>query len=383
MAAGQALGRSVGILRLQLFKTSETFISAQAMHLRRYEPVFIGRRAFGPPPAMPSGAVKVVLPPTDALTQAKLVLLRDMSSLERRLRPQGLDLIHCHFAVDGVYALPLARGLGVPLVVTIHGFDVNLTDKALLASRRPALLNYRLFRGQLQRSGAVFLCVSEFIRRQALARGFPEAQTRLHYLGIDVEKLSPNDEPATPNLIVQVGRLVEKKGVRYLIDAVARLRAGGVDAELVIAGEGPLRAELEAHAEASGAGAHIRFLGSTPHAEVIAWMRRAAVVCVPSVTATTGDAEGLPTVVLEAAALGRPVVACDNGGTAEAIVHGVTGFVVKERDVEALSQALAPLLLQAQMRSQMGVAARAHILAHFDMRTQTARLEDVYDERRG
>jgi glycosyltransferase involved in cell wall biosynthesis len=373
----------VGIFRLQLFKTSETFIAAQAANLTRYAPVFIGRTRFGPTPIWASGEPEVVTQPSGRLDQARLVLLRDMSALVRLLGSSNLDLIHCHFAVDGVYALPLARPLGLPLVVTIHGFDVNLSDKALVASRRPALLNYRLFRGQLQRSNTVFLCVSDFIRRQALARGFPPDRTRLHYLGIDVEKLAPNGEAPTAGLVLHVGRLVEKKGTRYLIDAIARLCRDGVDAQLVIAGDGPLRAELETHAQASGAADRIRFLGSTPHPEVVAWMRRAAVLCVPSVTASTGDAEGLPTVVLEAAALGRPVVACDNGGTAEAIVHGITGFVVPERDVGALASALALLLTQTGVSQNMGEAARRHVLEHFDMRRQMISLEAVYDEARG
>jgi glycosyltransferase involved in cell wall biosynthesis len=368
----------VGILRLQLFKTSETFIAAQAHRLRRYAPVFIGRSAFG---SSPPGAAVVTAPP-DRLAQARLMLLRDMSSLEAGARHAGIDVLHSHFAVDAVYGQVLARRLGLPHVVTLHGFDVTRSDTSLLRSLRPALINAVLFRRELQRSGAMFLCVSEFIRERALARGFPEARTRLHYIGIDVEKLAPDSTPAEPDLIVHIARLVEKKGTLYLIDALALLARDGVAARLAVLGDGPLRGELEAHAARAGVADRVRFLGACPHPEVVQWIRRAAAIAVPSVTARSGDEEGLPTVVLEAAALGRPVVACDAGGTAEAIVDGKTGFVLPQRDPEALARALHVLLTQPAARQAMGEAARTHILEHFDMRRQTAILEDVYDEAR-
>jgi glycosyltransferase involved in cell wall biosynthesis len=374
-AHAHAAARTAAIFRLQLFKTSETFIQAQAGRLRRYKPVFVGRKLFSPAPE----GVEVVTPPGDRLTQARLVLARDVSSLAQALDARRPDVVHAHFAVDGVYAMRLARRIQRPLVVTIHGFDVNLTDHALIASRRPALINYRLFRRDLQTSGATFLCVSDFIRRQALARGFPEERTGLHYLGIDIEKLTPGPEPEQAGLIVQVGRLVEKKGVRYAIDALARLSALGREAELVIVGEGPLRSELEAHAQAAGVAGRVSFLGAQPHAKTVEWMRRAAVILAPSVTAGTGDAEGLPTVVMEAAALGKPVVACDNGGTAEAVIDSATGFVVPERDVEGLARRLEQLLSDQDARTAMGRAARAHVEASFDMRSQTRLLETIYD----
>jgi glycosyltransferase involved in cell wall biosynthesis len=358
-----------------MFKTSETFIAAQAAALRRHEPVFIGRNAFGPAPV----GARVVTPPPSKLTHARMVLLRDVGALRRRLAAEPVDLIHCHFAVDGVYAEPLARRLGLPLVVTLHGFDVTRSDASLIQSRRPALINAVLFRRALQRSGATFLCVSDFIRRAAVARGFPESDTRLHYLGIDTQKLAPDGTPDTPGLIVHVGRLVEKKGARYLIEALARMAADGKAAQLVIIGEGPLRADLEAQAGRLGVAERVRFMGALPHSETIGWMRRAAAVAVPSVTAKSGDEEGLPTVVLEAGALGRPVVAADAGGAAEAIDHGRTGYVLAQRDTAALADILGRLIDDDAARMAMGAAARAHMLEHFDMRRQTARLEDVYE----
>src|SRR5690242_6023928 len=109
--------RGVGVFRLQLFKPSETFITAQAALFRRHAPTYIGRTVFGPPP---EGA-RVATPGKGRLANARLVALRDPAGLQRALAGQAAPaLIHCHFAIDAVYALPLARRLGAPLVVTIH-----------------------------------------------------------------------------------------------------------------------------------------------------------------------------------------------------------------------------------------------------------------------
>ena len=109
-------------------------------------------------------------------------------------------------------------------------------------------------------------------------------------------------------------------------------------------------------------------------------MRRASLLAAPSVTATDGDAEGLPTVIAEAAACGLPVVATRHSGIPEAVVEGATGFMVAENDVEALTQRMALLLGSAELRERMGAAARKLAEAKFDLRRQTDRLEDFYDE---
>lgn len=362
------------IFRLQLFKPSETFIPAQASQLRRYEPVYVGRKLFGDP-----GGARVILPEQGRIGMLRQVLLRDMSGYGAlaAVRPA---LIHAHFAIDAVYALPLARRLGVPLVTTLHGFDVTRADTDLLRSGSPALVNGVAFRRALQRRGAVFLCVSEFIRQAALARGFPEEKLRLHYIGIDTAGIAPREGPGEEGLIVHVARLVEKKGTTYLLQALARIAPRLPAARLAIIGDGPLRAALEAEAARLGISDRVSFLGMRPNAEVLDWDARAAVKAVPSVTAADGDREGLPTVITETAARGVPVVGFDSGGIAEAVVHGRTGLLAPERDVAGLAAHLERLLTDPALRQTMGRAARARTESEFDIARQTAKLEDIYDE---
>jgi glycosyltransferase involved in cell wall biosynthesis len=294
--------------------------------------------------------------------------------IEAQLRAVRPALLHAHFGTDGLLVLPLARALGVPLITSLRGYDVSRSDGALLRSGRLSWMRYALGKKRLQHGGALFLAVSAALRDQAIARGYPEARTLTHYNGVDLDRFRPNETPTEPGLILHVGRLVEKKGTKVLIDALARI-AG---AKLAIIGEGPLRKTLERQARELGE--RVCFLGELPADDVARWMRRASVLAAPSLTAVDGDAEGLPNVVVEAAASGLPVVGTRHSGIPEAIEEGVTGFLVPEGDAEALAARLAEVLTSESLRRDMGAAARRLAERKFSGQMLTERLESIYDE---
>jgi colanic acid/amylovoran biosynthesis glycosyltransferase len=344
----------VAVYRAPLFNMSETFVRAQAMGLTRYQPLVIGREDKGNiPPAL-----------------AGRVLLRPGAEKVRRFAPA---LVHAHFGTDGLRALPLAARLGVPLVTTLRGYDVTRSRSALLLSGRPSWMLYALRERALQRRGTLFLAVSDALRRQAIARGFPAEHTTTHYNGVDLEHFAAG--PGGPDTILFVGRLVEKKGVETLLEAFAIVRRARPGASLVIIGQGPLQARLQ-----KMAGEAVRFLGALDQTNVAAWMRRSTLLAAPSVTARDGDAEGLPNTIVEAAASALPVVGTDHGGIIEAIVDGETGFIVRERAPEELAARLVTLLADSNLRNRMGAAARAMAERKFDFVRQMQRLEDIYDE---
>jgi glycosyltransferase involved in cell wall biosynthesis len=233
-------------------------------------------------------------------------------------------------------------------------------------------MKYVLYRPGLQRRGDLFLAVSEALRRQAIARHYPAERTLTHYNGVDLDDFPAG--PGGPDTILFVGRLVEKKGVEILLRAFASVRRVRPGASLVIIGEGPLRSRLERLA-----GESVRFLGSLPPADVSAWMRRSTMLAAPSVTARDGDAEGLPTVIVEAAASALPVVGTDHSGIPEAIVEGETGFIVPERDAEVLAVRIETILSTPDLRGRMGAAARVMAEQRFDFARQMRRLEEIYD----
>jgi colanic acid/amylovoran biosynthesis glycosyltransferase len=352
------------IFRSPLFNPSEGFVQAQAAALTRYRPLLVGLEDKGN--AVSALADKLLL-----AERPLSVRLGAVRALAEQLRPRQPALIHAHFATDGLLALPLARRLGVPLVTTLHGYDVHRSRTHMLLSGRLSWLRYALLRRRLLEQGALFLAVSDALRQAAIARGFPAERIVTHHIGIDLDRFRAG-EPE-PGLILHVGRLVEKKGATVLLDAMGRLP----EARLVIIGDGPLRDALERRA--TGLGDRIRFLGALPPTEVAAWMGRAWLLAAPSVTAADGDAEGLPTVIVEAAAASLPAVGTHHSGIPEAIVDGETGFVVPERDPDALAERIARLLGSAELRHRMGAAARALAERKFDLRRQTALLEELYD----
>jgi glycosyltransferase involved in cell wall biosynthesis len=375
---GRPALRQIAIFRQNLFRISEPFITQQAGKLRRYRPLYVGRLRYGD---APQGAWSLALSDARSWRTAPRIglqmLTRNPGPYIRLLAQERPALIHAHFGIDGVYALPLAQRLGIPLITTFHGFDATMATAAFLAS--PAWVNYPLFRGRLAREGHVFLCVSSFIRDRVLAMGFPEERTRIHYTGVDVRAIQPRAPEEERPVILHVARLVEMKGTRYLIEAFAALSPRHPDAELVIIGDGPLRPSLQARARSLGLGDKVVFLGALPHSQVFAWMRKAAMLVLPSIRTGTGRVEGLGMVLLEAAATGVPVVATRVGGIPEGVRDGQTGFLVAERDAAALARGMATLLESPALRQRMGLEARMFVETMFDAEALDETLEDIYD----
>ncbi|MGQ0660956.1 glycosyltransferase [Sphingosinicella sp.] len=351
------------VFRAPVFNASETFVRAQAAGLVRYQPLVVGREAKGHVP--PGLAGRVLIRP-------------DVERL-RAFRPV---LVHAHFATDGLGALPLAAALGVPLVTTLHGYDVHRSRAALLGSGRLSWVRYALFQRRLQARGDLFLAVSNALRRRAIAQGFPAERTFTHYNGVDLRRFRPG-AGGDGVTILHVGRLVEKKGTAVLLRAFARIRTAHPRARLAIVGDGPLRPQLERLAGELALNRSVTFWGALNSDEVAAQMRQVALLAAPSLTARDGDAEGLPQTIIEAMASGLPVVASDHSGNPEAVEDQQTGFLIPEQDSEALAARLDLLLDSAATRTAMGRAARQLVEARFDLARQTARLEALYDGLRG
>lgn len=359
----------VVIWRSALLSGSETFVRNHGDHLTRWEPAYLGATRVDSPLARDSDVIAYPWT-SDRLAFLRLRLTGASPRLRRLLAVTRPRLVHAHFGGDGWLISDSARRLGVPLIVTTHGHDVTRQpDTGGLKGVR-----YRRNLRSVFDRAALIIAVSEVIRDRAIARGAHPSRVRVHYTGVPV----PSEPPIVPPSwdVAFVGRFVDKKGADDLVAALGVLRPGRPRALFI--GDGPLRARTESRARDLGVDA--TFAGALPPAEVARHLAASRVLAAPSRTAADGDTEGLPTTVLEAGALGLPVVATLHSGIPEAVVDGETGLLSAERDVGALARNLSRLLSDEPLRERLGRAARARVAADFNLATQSGRLEDLYDE---
>jgi colanic acid/amylovoran biosynthesis glycosyltransferase len=373
---------TVLVYRSEMLPPSETFIYAQASSLSRYTAHFVGLRAAE----------------NSLLDQDRCTLAERYCRLPRALRGLSYDylalqpalhdrrfldelrslapsLLHVHFAPDALTALPLATALTIPMLVTLHGYDVTVR----LAARNPLRAALRRLRMQtLHQQATAFLCVSEFIRAKALAAGYPESKLIVHHIGIDIDTFQPaTSQQGRSDSVLFVGRLTEKKGCEYLIRAMAEVQQSAPSAKLIVIGEGQLRGPLQALA--AELQVNCEFLGRQDHLSVRRHIAAARLCVVPSVTAANGDSEGLPMFLAEAQGLGVPVVGTRHAGIPEGIVRGHHGMLSDERDVHELAVNIQRLLNDDALHADVARRGVALVQREFDLRCQTQKLEAVYD----
>ncbi|HEU4643494.1 MAG TPA: glycosyltransferase [Gemmatimonadaceae bacterium] len=283
------------------------------------------------------------------------------------------DAVLCHFGPMGRKGVAMRDwGLVRGKVATVfHGFDVS----SILAEEGSEAYAWLFERGDL------FLPVSDYWRSRLVAVGAPPERTVVHRMGIDgarfdfkIRALSDGD--ATVRCI-SIARLIEKKGIEYAIRAVAALRAQGLQVEYRVIGEGPLQAELEGLIVELGAGSYVHLLGSRTQDAVRAELMASHIFLAPSVTAANGDMEGIPVSLMEAMATGMPVISTRHSGIPELVEDGVSGFLVPERDVPALSDILAHLARNRVRWRELAHRAREAVLRDFDAAHQCDRLVEL------
>ncbi|UGB38530.1 glycosyltransferase [Frateuria soli] len=298
----------------------------------------------------------------------------------RALKAERADLLHIHFATDAYRIWPLARQLDLPTLITLHGYDITTYRSWWEAGNGGR--HMRKFPAGLLRLAqdrrVHFIAVSKAIRESAIEFGLPEDKITVRPIGVDTRRFTPGPIPiAARRDVLYVGRLVEKKGCRYLLQAFEQIQDDFPESSLVIVGDGPLGPELKAYAKERGVRAIFR--GALPVEQVRECLDRSRMFCLPSITAENGDAEGMGIVLLEAQAAGVPVITSARGGAQEGIVHGRTGFAHAEKDVAALREGLRALLVSDELAASFGAAGRRHMVENMDIRDCMARLEAFYD----
>jgi len=373
------MANKVLVFAERILPSTQTFIPLQVNALARYTPQYIG--------LIPAEKNYPLEHPPIMLTKQRTRAARVRREAYRwtgiapgfhaEARKAGANILHAHFAEGGSAAVSLANALDLPLLLHLRGGAELMPDEVLRKQlfQRP----YLLWRERLWKRASLFLCSSEFVRKKAVAAGFPAEKTRAHYTGMDLKKFTSALPVAEkdPNLVIYVGRLVPYKGCNYLLQAMRIVQRKSPRARLVVIGDGTFRPELEAMARDMEI--NCEFLGEQKQTVVHAWLDKARVFCGPSVTLADGMSEAFGNVFSEAQAMGVPVVSFRHGGIPETMREGVTGLLAEERDVETLAAHLLRYLEDDAFWANSREEGLKWTWSRFDVKTQTARLEELYD----
>lgn len=373
--------RTVLVYRSHVLPYSETFIKEQLSAYKVWRPVLVGRKLLNQ--LRLDGLEIRLLPGSHEGRFSARVLAGVMSKFgySGGLRKENASLLHAHFGPDAVEANSISLALNIPLIITLHGYDINVCREWWESGKGGE--GMKRYPQRLLKLAADpnthFIAVSEAVRRRAIAFGIPASKLSTFYVGIDVCKFRPGPLPheARPLDVLFIGRLVEKKGCEYLLRAMRIVKARIPDARLRIIGEGPLRKELEQLSNQLGVDA--QFAGALPAESVKAELDNTRVLSLPSVRAANGDAEGFGLVLLEAQAAGLPVVSSAFGGSKEGIVDGRSGFRCEEKDVFVMADRLVEILSNPRKGFEMGLAGRQFVSDKFDINRCTRDLEKFYD----
>lgn len=373
--------RRVAVFRSSLLKVSETFIRDQVRALRRWDPVLAGFRRVPGGLDLDGIPCRVVPDGGRNLFRLRKLLARPVPGLVRALEQLQVSLVHVHFGTDAVDVWPSIRAAGLPMLVTLHGYDINTRRDWWEAGGAGLVRRFypRRLLAIAREPSVRFAAVSTAIRDQAVAFGIPPDRIGVSYVGIDTHRFTPGGLPVSRrgHRVLFVGRMVEKKAPLVMVRAFARLYGRIASAELLMIGDGPLLPE--ARQLAGELRVPVRFLGACPPDEVLRQLHDARVLCLPSVTAGNGDAEGFGLVLLESQACGVPVVTSARGGASEGLIPGVTGHRVAEGDVTALATSLEQWLSNDAQAEKACAAATRFVRDRFDIRNCTAQLELMYD----
>jgi colanic acid/amylovoran biosynthesis glycosyltransferase len=287
------------------------------------------------------------------------------------LGKKKFDLIHVHFGQVGAEFIFLKDILRLPFITSFYGYDATQIPREFPS----------IYQTLFKRSDFIIV-LSEAMKEELLRLHCPGEKIRVHHLGVDLNKFKPGEKKERGyNTLLLAGRLVEKKGIPLAIEAFARIKNKYPQSRLKIIGDGYLKDTIEDLIRQHGLQDRITLVGfHTPYTQIKEEMSNADIFILPSHTSKRGDEEGTPMVLMEAQAMGLPVISTFHAGIPEVVIDGETGFLVKEKDIDALADRLAYLLDHPELRLEMGRKGRAHIEKHYNVKDEITHIERLYVE---
>lgn len=286
---------------------------------------------------------------------------------------EAFDIICCHYGPVGVYMTQLKdmKAVAGKILTFFHGYDLSMALERHVGRDYPFLFQH----------GDLMLPISETWKRKLIDLGCAPDKIKVHRMGIDCNNFDFHERRLARGeavRIISTGRLVEKKGFEYAIRAIANLVRAGALVQYTIIGDGPLREEMTSLIREHGVADSVQLAGRLERHMIADRLRAAHLYLAPSVTAKNGDREGIPVAIMEAMATGLPVASTVHSGIPELVNDGKSGFLVPERDVDALAERLEYLIEHPEIWPEMGRAGREHVEEHFDIEKLNDQLVEIY-----
>ncbi len=372
----------VAVMRKTYLGRSEPWIHAELRYAQRYRKIVLTTRTENldlyPWPDIFMPAQLRRLSPAWFRDRVGRCLLGRERYLEGVVEREGVALLHAHFAYDAVWALPLKERTRLPMVTTFHGGGLYEDE------------NVELFRSDYDRlfaTGERFIALGGNMREAAIRLGCPEEKIRVIHLAVDLDEWPFQQRPPLEGRLrlLFCARLIEIKGLRYVLEALKLLADAGVDVDLTVigyVGDTDVREmDHEAYVRESGLQERVTFLGFQPQERFREELRRAHVFLQPSITTTVGQIEGShPTTLVEAQASGCPVIATHHSDIPEVVRDGVSGWLVQEKRPEEIAAKVQWFARHPESLAEFGANARQHVETHNNAAVENEKLEAVYDE---
>jgi colanic acid/amylovoran biosynthesis glycosyltransferase len=364
------------------FVKSETFIYHYLSHMRSFKPICLGWRIEN----LGEGGFFFPVQDIYSLQLGRCSLkwfyygilkriFRHDFYFENILKKRGARLLHAHFGHNGVQVLKVKKNVKIPLVTTFYGADLSKRDMV-----EPLMKRYK----KLFARGEMFLVEGEHMKLMLRDLGCPPEKIHIQRIAIPVDTIQYKERKPKGRNITRLffcGRFTEKKGLVYALEAVKKVyeehRCRNI--RFCIIGDGELKAEIEAFITRNRMTEYVELPGFLSYRDYLKKVEEADIFLHPSVTASDGDSEGgAPTTILEAQAMGLPIVSTEHADIPNVVVPNRSALLSAERNVEALTRNILFLLENQQLWSVMGKVGREFVEEYHNIKKEVPNLEEKY-----
>ncbi|MFD2614758.1 glycosyltransferase [Paenibacillus gansuensis] len=337
---------------------TETFIYSELANIKNYDVTFYTKKITN----------------ADQFPFKDVRLFNNMEDLEKSIIENNIQLIHARFGPSGIGIINLKKKLGLPLLTSFHGFDVPTNKRPVYTKQLSNLFDV----------GEAFTTTSIYMKNILTSYGCDESKIIVQNSGININTFIKNDNFKNKNdnkvIIISAGRLIEKKGMEYLIKGFYAASKVYPNIHLRIIGEGELFQPLSNLVINLGIQDKVEFIGSLPHSEIVKEFNNADIFALCSIEDRVGNQEGIPNVLKEAMACSLPILSTQHAGIPELVHDGLCGFLVPEKDSESIAEKLIKLIESRSMWNVMGQQGRNIIEHSFNNQKQIPKLEGIYSK---